>query len=142
MAAYGFMTKEGRCGLNDKPDKHLSGMGRGAGMEQLTIFDIGIEEDNRPCRYKFHRYIGQKVCARNYGVCTVTKIDTYYTDIKSAKGELLVGTPTTIYPIRCANCEHYQMVNGLYKACCAYTISPNVKPDDVCEKWEEREDEE
>ena len=111
-------------------------------MQQLTIFDIGIEEDHRPCRYNFKRYIGQKVYTRNHGVCTITGMTNhYYTDIKSAKGQLLVGTPTTIYPIKCENCEHYQIVNGGYRACVAFTISPNVKPDDICDHWEKRSDE-
>ena len=109
---------------------------------QLSLFDINIEEDSRPCRYDFHRYVGQKVHTRSHGVCTITDIPgEYYTHIRSEKGELLVGTPYDISPIKCKNCEHYQMLTSGYMACVASTISPSVNPDDVCDKWEERENE-
>ena len=67
---------------------------------QYSIYDMDIETDKRPCRYDFHRYVGQKVEMRNQGICTITEIPgPYYTYIRSAAGELLVGTPTTIAPI-------------------------------------------
>ena len=72
----------------------------GGGMiKQYTIYDMNIETDRRPCRYKFHRYIGQKVRTR-FGICTITNINgPYYTDMKDEKGRLLVGTPHDISPV-------------------------------------------
>ena len=72
----------------------------GGGMiKQYTIYDMDIETDRRPCRYRFHRYVGQKVKMRNFGVCIITEIPgAYYTYIKDKKGQQLVGTPTTIWP--------------------------------------------
>ena len=72
----------------------------GGGMiKQYTIFDMDIETDRRPCRYRFHRYIGQKVNTIRHGVCTITEIPgPYYTYIKSAAGKELVGIPGTIWP--------------------------------------------
>ena len=69
-------------------------------MRQYSVFDIDIDTDKRPCRYDFHRYIGQKVHTNRFGICTITGIDgPYYTDIRSAKGELLVGTPHDLWPV-------------------------------------------
>ena len=72
----------------------------GGGMiKQYSIYDMDIETDRRPCRYRFHRYIGQRVNTDRHGVCTITEIPgVYYTYIRSEKGEELVGTPTTIWP--------------------------------------------
>lgn len=68
-------------------------------MKQFSIFDMDIDTDPRPCRYNFCRYVGQKVKTK-YGICTITRINgPYYTDIRSKKGELLVGTPYDIWPV-------------------------------------------
>ena len=68
-------------------------------MKQFSVFDMDIETDPRPCRYNFRRYIGQKV-RTDHGICTITRINgPYYTDIRSEKGERLVGTPYDIWPI-------------------------------------------
>jgi hypothetical protein len=67
---------------------------RRADMQQLTIFDADIETDRRPCRYKFHRYVGQKVSTTRHGICTIRKInDSYYTYLETKDGELIMGTP-------------------------------------------------
>ena len=72
-------------------------------LRQFTIYDDGIETDKRPCRYRFYRYIGQEVYHTNdpNDICVVEEIESpYYTRIRSkGKGVLLIGTPTTIYPI-------------------------------------------
>jgi len=72
-------------------------------MKQYTIYDEGIETDRRPCRYRFHRYIGQKVrhIKDPNDVYEIVDIgSSYYTTIRSKKEKgLLVGTPTTIYPV-------------------------------------------
>jgi len=107
---------------------------------QLSLFDL--HEKKRPCDYGFQRYIGQRVGTRDHGLCTITKIDTYYTDIRSTKGERLVGTPYDIWPAKCENCEHYQMTTAGYMACFGFTISPSVKPDDVCGEWKMKEENE
>ena len=69
--------------------------------EQLTLFDIGIETDNRPCRYKFHRYIGQKVRHKRHGICMISNIDhPYYTELHTEKGRhIVMGTPCDISPV-------------------------------------------
>ena len=71
-------------------------------LRQFSIYDDGIETDRRPCRYRFHRYIGQKVYhAKNPDdVCEIIEIESsYYTLIRSKKkGQIFIGTPTTIYP--------------------------------------------
>lgn len=65
---------------------------------QMSLFDIDIEQDRRPCRYKFHRYIGQRVNSL-HGPATITKIDhTYYTEIRTDDGRDLVGTPHDLSP--------------------------------------------
>jgi len=73
-------------------------------MRQYTIYDEGIEEDRRPCRYRFHRYIGQKVkhIRDTEDICEIVEIhSSYYTTIRSEKEKgLLIGTPTTIYPVK------------------------------------------
>ena len=62
---------------------------------QYSIFDLNKSEKQKPCEYRFKRYIGQKVLFWLIGeVDTITKIEPYYTI--TAKG--LVGTPTTICP--------------------------------------------
>ena len=69
-------------------------------MKQFSVFDIDVETDKRPCRYSFHRYLGQKVNTKKHGICTIIGIDgSYYTDIRSEKGERLVGTPYDIWPV-------------------------------------------
>lgn len=70
---------------------------------QRTVYDDGIENDRRPCRYRFPRYIGQKVYCYGFPDEVFTIIDIpsgYYTIIVSDKGRQFVGTPTTIWPIR------------------------------------------
>ena len=63
---------------------------------QLTIFDI--QNDGKPCRYSFKRYLGQKV-RMMFGtypgavkVGTITGIDEYYSTVKIG-GREYVGTP-------------------------------------------------
>ena len=70
---------------------------------QYSIFDCHSKTEKlRPCDYRFRRYIGQKVkfnpycCSIDDKVHTVTGIEQYYTIVD----EILVGTPTTIYPVR------------------------------------------
>ncbi len=65
---------------------------------QTHIFDLGIEEDRRPCRYKFHRYVGQRI-RTSHGRGVITKIvSPYYTYFKNDRGEELVGTPHDMVP--------------------------------------------
>lgn len=69
-------------------------------MKQYSIYDIDIETDRRPCRYRFHRYIGQRVRFRDGEIGTITEIPgIYYTYIIDRRGRELVGTPTTISPV-------------------------------------------
>ena len=65
---------------------------------QLSIFDIGNEEDNRPCRYRFKRYIGQRVMSL-HGPARIEKIEQYYTEIRLDNGRLLIGTPHDLTPL-------------------------------------------
>ena len=66
---------------------------------QMSLFDIDIEQDRRPCRYKFHRYIGQRVNGL-HGPATIIRIDhIYYTDIRTDDGRDLVGTPHDLSPM-------------------------------------------
>lgn len=69
-------------------------------IKQYSVFDMDIETDHRPCRYRFHRYVGQEVRFRNEKeIYVITEIPgPYYTYIKSAAGKKLVGTPGTIWP--------------------------------------------
>lgn len=70
-------------------------------MKQYSIYDIGIETDRRPCRYDFHRYVGQRVrFFRSGETGTITEIPgVYYTYVRTDRGRDLVGTPTTICPV-------------------------------------------
>ena len=65
---------------------------------QMTIFDVP-RKNIRPCEYSFQRYIGQVVRTKNGQTGKVTKISAYYTDIETEKGDVYIGTPTTITPI-------------------------------------------
>lgn len=63
---------------------------------QLTIFDI--HNDGKPCRYRFKRYLGQKV-KMMFGTYpgtvrtgTITGIESYYTMVRIG-GRVYVGTP-------------------------------------------------
>lgn len=83
---------------------------------QLDIFDIGIETDDRPCRYKWHRYVGQRVvCCGKPGV--ITNIDSqYYTEVHTDDKQILAGTPTTCYPEKeekknCSQCKYRVFLN-------------------------------
>ena len=69
--------------------------------QQLTLFDVGIETDDRPCRYSFHRYVGQMVNHTRYGICRISNIDhPYYTELQTEKGHhIIMGTPYDIGPI-------------------------------------------
>lgn len=69
--------------------------------EQLTLFDMGIETDNRPCRYNFHRYVGQMVDHSRCGLCRISNIDhPYYTELKTVKDyRIIMGTPYDIKPV-------------------------------------------
>ena len=72
----------------------------GGVIKQYTIYDMDIETDRRPCRYRFHRYIGQKVHTNRHGICTIVGISgAYHTDIRDEKGQLLVGTPYDLWPV-------------------------------------------
>lgn len=63
---------------------------------QLSIFDC--INDGKPCRYRFKRYIGQKVRIMfgaypgTVKVGTITGIDEYYSTVKIG-GREFVGTP-------------------------------------------------
>ena len=69
--------------------------------DQLTVFDdLG---DQRPCRYRFLRYVGKKVMIMigsyfdidiRQGVITQI-VDEYYTNVRVGK-VILVGTPYNI----------------------------------------------
>lgn len=68
---------------------------------QLTIFDA--YQDDRPCRYGFQRFIGQRVRVMigaygNHMIVTgaITWIGPYYTLIRTDDGRVLVGTPTSL----------------------------------------------
>lgn len=64
---------------------------------QTNLFDL--VNDGKPCRYRFNRYIGQKVKFWRTGKTgTIVEIEEYYTIVDS-KGALLVGTPYDITPI-------------------------------------------
>lgn len=65
---------------------------------QFTIFDADIDQDRRPCRYRFRRYIGQKVKTL-HGVGVITKIEQYYTTFRLADGRTLCGTPHDLVPV-------------------------------------------
>lgn len=65
-------------------------------MKQFTVYDDGIEQDHRPCRYRFHRYVGQLVNSR-FGVCEITEIIShYYTLIRDKHGRIWSVTPHDI----------------------------------------------
>ena len=71
---------------------------------QLTVFDIGTEADRRPCRYRFKRYVGQKVrmmFGAYPGIVRVGRIreisDSYYTIVRIGNRDF-VGTPYNLSP--------------------------------------------
>lgn len=71
---------------------------------QMTIFDFLKPEKRRPCDYRFHRYLGQKVRFNHGrdilpGIYTVKEIEKYYTIVIDEGGRELAGTPTTIFPV-------------------------------------------
>ena len=67
---------------------------------QLSIFDCF--HDGAPCRYRFKRYVGQKVrimigayIHATFKVGIIEKIEPYYTHVRCGH-ELLVATPTSL----------------------------------------------
>lgn len=71
---------------------------------QLTIFDTYT--DNKPCRYKFKRYIGQKVRVmigpwrdQNFKTGTITKIEPYYTRVRCGRKEYS-ATPYSLTEVK------------------------------------------
>lgn len=71
---------------------------------QLTIFDTYT--DNKPCRYKFKRYIGQKVRVtigpwrdQNFKIGTITKIEPYYTRVRCGRKEYS-ATPYSLTEVK------------------------------------------
>ena len=65
---------------------------------QYNFYDLDIDQDRRPCRYKFRRYIGQKVKTL-HGVGVITKIEQYYTVFRLEDGRTLCGTPHDLTPL-------------------------------------------
>lgn len=72
---------------------------------QLTIFDwLGGYDDRRPCRYRFRRYVGQRVRImigsyydNDIRPATVVKVDDpYYTIVGDDNGREYVGTPYSL----------------------------------------------
>ena len=120
---------------------------------QMTIFDLGIETDTRPCRYKFHRYVGQRVKS-SHGIGTVTEIASeYYTYVRTDGGETLCLTPYDMHPLEevkrcCENCDRYVTIVEGYscepigKVChrpgTVYGDTITYPESHVCECWEER----
>ena len=72
---------------------------------QLSVFDLLADE--KPCHYNFQRYIGQEVRFDDGKIGTITKIEPYYTEIATEDGEQLVGTPTTIGPVKMETWQDY-----------------------------------
>lgn len=80
---------------------------------QLSIFDIDIETDDKPCRYKWHRYVGQRViCCGKPGVISDIMSE-YYTEVHTDDRQILVGTPTTCCPEEkpCGKCKYQVWLN-------------------------------
>lgn len=71
---------------------------------QLTIFDA--YQDDRPCRYRFKRYVGQKVNVMigpymDHRIVTgvITEIGPYYTTVRSGKKEY-AATPYNLMEVK------------------------------------------
>ena len=76
-------------------------MSKGQIPGQMSIFDfIDRPAKRRPCDYRFHRYLGQKVYLRGReGVFRVRAIFQYYTHVVDGHGEPWIGTPYDIWPV-------------------------------------------
>lgn len=68
---------------------------------QMSIFDFG-EKYGPASYYRFKRYIGQRVMFWRSGETgTIEEIEPYYTIVRPDKpGGAMVGTPTTICPVK------------------------------------------
>lgn len=68
---------------------------------QISMYDAMAENENRkPCEYRFHRFIGQRIRFWREGIeATISEIKPYYTYCLTDNGEILVGTPYDISPM-------------------------------------------